>query len=244
MGRPDGSWIGTPSQAPLSRTRPAGGGWRYAACAAARPIGRPASRRSLGQEKIQRPAAVGRALFRVQPHVVRQLLDIDERSNGVFDQRNLIRRAGLGEEQQAAERLEFVADAEAGHEEPRLRASERLHGGPFDERVVHEERPVAREQEIAHEGLEHTVGVEQDVRTWRDLQASGIGGKRLRALDAALDLAVERSRQLVAVRAQALVAQADQRRRQPDQSPRALPLMPGAVRLPRRTVGAALRAIR
>ena len=34
---------------------------------------------------MQRALAVGRALLRVQPDVVRQLLDVDERADGILD---------------------------------------------------------------------------------------------------------------------------------------------------------------
>ena len=63
---------------------------------------------------MQRLLPVGGALLRIQPHVVRELLDVDEGSEGILDQRDLIRFARLREEQQAAERLELVANSMTG----------------------------------------------------------------------------------------------------------------------------------
>ena len=62
--------------------------------------------------------------------------------------------------------------------------------------------------------------MEQGAGPGRDLQTAGIGRKRLRALDAALDFRVERSRQIVAIRAQAVVAQAGESNRRMAGMPR------------------------
>ena len=79
---------------------------------------------AFGEQQVQRPLPVGRALLRVQPDVVRQLLDVDERADRILDERDLVGGARLREEQQAAERLHLVADAVAGHQQPRLGAAD------------------------------------------------------------------------------------------------------------------------
>ena len=69
------------------------------------------------------------------------------------------------------------------------------------------ERAVPGEQHVAHECEQDVGGVEQRAGRRGDLQASRVCGKRLRALHAALNLAVERPRQVVAIRAQTVVTQ-------------------------------------
>ena len=100
---------------------------------------------------------------------------------------------------------EPVAHAEPCDQDARLRPPERLNRGPLDERVVHEERSVACEQHVAHERQQDVGRVQQRARRRNNLEAARVGRKRLWALDAALDLAVERSRQLVAVHAHGTV---------------------------------------
>ena len=123
------------------------------------------------EKQIERLAAVGGSLLRVQPDVVRQLLDVDERSGRILDAWQVIGRPGLGEHHHAAERPQLVADAEPGDQDARLRPLERLHRRPFDERVVHQERAVAGEQHVAHEREQDIGGVEQRAR-----QAGRSGG--------------------------------------------------------------------
>ena len=127
---------------------------------------------------------------------------------GILDERDLIRGARLREQQQAAERLHLVADAVARDEQARLGAPDGLDGRPLDERVVHEQRAVAGQEQVAHEGLDDVGRVEQRAGPRRDAQAAGVGGERLRALDAGLDLLVEGAGQVVAIAAETVVAQA------------------------------------
>ena len=122
--------------------------------------------------------------------------------------RDLVRGARLREQQQAAERLHLVADAVAGDEQARLGAPDGLDRRPLDEGVVHEQRAVAGQEQVAHEGLDDVGRVPQRARPRRDAQAAGVGGERLRALDAGLDLLVEGAGQVVAIAAEAVVAQA------------------------------------
>ena len=98
---------------------------------------------------------------------------------GILDQRNVIGGPGLREEQQAAERLQPVADAVARDEHARLGPLERLHGGPLDERVVDEQRAVAGQQDVAHERLDDVIRVQQGPGFRRDGQAARVRRKRL-----------------------------------------------------------------
>ena len=130
-------------------------------------------------------------------------------------QRDLVRGARLREQQQAAERLHLVADAVAGDEQARLGAPDGLDRRPLDEGVVHEQRAVAGQEQVAHEGLDDVGRVPQRAGPRRDAQAAGVGGERLRALDAGLDLLVEGAGQVVAIAAEAVVAQAGRGRGRP-----------------------------
>src|SRR5687767_14890870 len=87
---------------------------------------------AFGEEQIERMRAIGRPFLRIQPDVIGELLDIDERAGWIFDERALIGRTRLREEEHAAERPELVSHTEARDEHARLCTPQRLDRRPFD----------------------------------------------------------------------------------------------------------------